>query len=88
MQAQPTAYRHQIANATPNLTPPVTPSLMTVEQLCQAEPALTSGGIRHLIFTKGHDLPGVYRFGRKILFDRAEFIAGIKAGATSKIAGV
>lgn len=62
-------------------------SLMTLPQLCEAEPAFTPGGVRHLIFTKGHALPGVYRFGRRILFDRAEFIAGIKAGSAAHIAG-
>ncbi|HQT43009.1 MAG TPA: hypothetical protein PLD79_03360 [Halothiobacillus sp.] len=64
------------------------PTLCTLEQLIQMEPALTSGGVRHLLFTKGHDLPGVYRFGRKILFNRAEFIAGIMAGHAAQIAGV
>lgn len=64
------------------------PTLCTLEQLTQMEPALTSGGVRHLLFTKGHLIPGVYRFGRKILFDRAEFMEGIKAGHATRIAGV
>lgn len=63
------------------------PTLLTLNQLCQAEPALTAGGVRHLLFTKGHDLPGVYRFGRKLLFDRSEFIEGIKQGHTANISG-
>ena len=63
------------------------PTLLTAKQLCLAEPALTMGGIRHLLFTKGHDLPGVYRFGRKLLFDRAEFMEGIKQGHTANISG-
>lgn len=63
------------------------PTLLTINQLCQLEPALTTGGIRHLLFTKGHSLPGVYRFGRKILFDRSEFMAGIKKGSTAIIGG-
>jgi len=63
------------------------PMLLTAKQLCVAEPALTLGGIRHLLFTKGHDLPGVYRFGRKLLFDRTEFIEGIKQGHASNISG-
>lgn len=63
------------------------PTLLTVNQLCLAEPALTTGGVRHLLFTKGHNLPGVYRFGRKLLFDRAEFIIGIKEGHTAQISG-
>ncbi|HUN00326.1 MAG TPA: hypothetical protein PLI96_07575, partial [Halothiobacillus sp.] len=37
------------------------PTLSTLEQLIEQEPALTAGGVRHLLFTKGHDLPGVYR---------------------------
>ena len=80
MHAQPTENSHETANAS---TP-----LMTIEQLCKIEPALTAGGIRHLFFTRGHNLPGVYKFGRKILIDRAEFIAGIKSGSASIIAGV
>lgn len=63
------------------------PTLLTVNQLCLVEPALTTGGVRHLLFTKGHNLPGVYRFGRKLLFDRAEFITGIKEGHTAQISG-
>jgi len=63
------------------------PTLMTLQQLCGAEPAITSGGVRHLLFTKGHDLPGVYRFGRKLLFDRSEFMEGIKQGHAAQISG-
>lgn len=63
------------------------PSLLNLTQLCEAEPALTPGGVRHLLFTKGHDLPGVYRFGRRLLFDRAEFIQGIKQGHAARISG-
>jgi hypothetical protein len=29
----------------------------------------------------------VYRFGRRILFDREEFIEGIKQGHTARISG-
>lgn len=63
------------------------PTLLTLQQLCEVEPALTAGGVRHLLFTKGHDLPGVYRFGRKLLFDRVEFVAGIKQGHAAQISG-
>lgn len=60
-------------------------TLHTLKQLCQLEQCLTEGGVRHILFTKGHDLPGVYRFGRKLLFDRAEFMEGIKQGHTADI---
>ena len=63
------------------------PTLLTLNQLCTVEPAITSGGIRHLLFTKGHNLPGVYRFGRRLLFDRTEFMEGIKQGHAAKISG-
>ncbi len=63
------------------------PTLLTLNQLCQAEPAITPGGVRHLLFTKGHELPGVYRFGRKLLFDRVEFMEGIKQGHAAQISG-
>lgn len=62
-------------------------ALQTIEQFCKTERAFTPGGLRHLFFTRGHDLPGVYRFGRKILIDPAEFVAGVKSGATAHIAG-
>ena len=63
------------------------PTLLTLNQLCRVEPAITPGGVRHLLFTKGHGLPGVYRFGRKLLFDRTEFMAGIKQGHAAQISG-
>lgn len=63
------------------------PTLLTLQQLCQLETALTPGGVRHLLFTKGHKLPGIYRFGRKLMFDRAEFMEGIKQGHAKQIAG-
>lgn len=63
------------------------PTLHTLTQLCEAETAITPGGVRHLLFTKGHDLPGVYRFGRKLLFDRVEFMEGIKQGHAAQISG-
>jgi|GEM_PF-1073143 len=87
MQLQNTAASPEtITGAIHGTIQPHAPSLLTLTQLCEVEPALTPGGLRHLIFTKGHDLPGIYRFGRKILFDRAEFVAGIKAGETAVIA--
>lgn len=63
------------------------PTLVNLTQLCALEPALTSGGVRHLLFMNGHNLPGVYRFGRKLLFDRTEFMEGIKQGHAAKIGG-
>lgn len=63
------------------------PTLLTLSQLCDTEPAITPGGVRHLLFTRGHNLPGVYRFGRKLLFDRVEFMEGIKQGHAAQISG-
>ena len=74
------------SNTNQSVTTPE-PTLLTLTQLCNVETALTEGGVRHLIFTKGHNLPGIYRFGRKILFDRKEFMEGIKQGHTSCISG-
>jgi len=60
----------------------------TISQFCEAEPAFTAGGIRHLIFTLGaENIPGLYRFGRRILIDRTEFLQGVRAGACATIAG-
>lgn len=67
-------------------TPP-TSTLVGLDDLLQRVPGLTRGSVRHVLFVRGHDLPGVYRFGRRVLFDPDEFISGIKAGATSIIAG-
>ena len=78
-----TAFQHENQSAHFDRAP----TLLSLPQLCEAEPALTLGGVRHLLFTKGHDLPGVYRFGRRILFDRAEFIEGIKQGHAARISG-
>jgi hypothetical protein len=87
MQKQTTAASPEIFQAALNPQTQPAPSLCSIEQFCQREPAFTAGGIRHLFFTKGHDLPGVHRFGRKILLDPAAFIEGIKAGHTAVIAG-
>lgn len=85
MKLRPEINAYQIATVSANNQ--IHPTLLTLKQLCEHEPALTPGGIRHLIFTKGHDLPGIYRFGRKLLFDRAEFMEGIKKGSTTRIGG-
>jgi len=84
--------QNQATDASPEIIPAklysqTAPSLCSIEQFCQREPAFTDGGMRHLFFTKGHDLPGVHRFGRKILIDPAAFIEGIKAGHAAVIAG-
>lgn len=68
-------------------SPAQEPTLLTLNQLCKTETAITQGGIRHLLFTKGHNLPGIYRFGRKLLFDRTEFMEGIKQGHANHISG-
>lgn len=85
--------KNSIGTNQPNIfitpsTPAQQPILCTLEQLIKLEPALTAGGVRHLLFTKGHNLPGVYRFGRKLLFNRQEFVVGIMSGHTAHIAGV
>lgn len=66
---------------------PATSTLVGLDDLLQRVPGLTRGSVRHLLFIRGHDLPGVYRFGRRVLFDPSEFIDGIKSGATATIAG-
>jgi len=87
MQKQATQYKHQIDQ---EISTRIDTSslLLSVKQFCEIEPAFTEGGMRHLFFVLGHDLPGVYRFGRRILIDRAEFIRGIKSGTTVTIAGM
>lgn len=67
--------------------PPATPTLVGLDELLLRIPGLTRGSVRHLLFVRGHALPGVYRFGRRVLFDPDEFIAAIKSGATATIAG-
>ncbi len=87
MQKQTTHYNHQIAQESSTKID-TSSLLLSVKQFCEIEPAFTEGGMRHLFFMVGHDLPGVYRFGRRILIDRAEFIHGIKSGTTVTIAGM
>lgn len=67
--------------------PSSTPTFHTIHQFCEVERAFTPGGLRHLFFTKGHDMPGVYRFGRKLLIQREEFMEGIKQGHAMTISG-
>ena len=83
MQKQTTAASPEVIQAALNPQP----SLLTIEQFCQREPAFSNGGMRHLIFTKGHNLPGIHRFGRRVLIDPVAFIAGIKEGHAAVIAG-
>lgn len=87
MKKHTTAASPEIINQALHPIPQPAPSLVSIDQFCELEPAFSPGGIRHLFFTKGHDLPGVHRFGRKILLDPTAFIAGIKAGHTTVIAG-
>jgi hypothetical protein len=72
-------------------TPPATtPQLATVPQFCERHPAFTQGGIRHLLFIKGHEAEeagAVVRFGRKLLIDEAAFLCWIKNGGARQIAG-
>lgn len=87
MQKQATQYNHQI-NQEISTQINTSSILLSVRQFCATEPAFTEGGMRHLFFVLGHDLPGVYRLGRRILIDRAEFIRGIKSGKSATIAGM
>ena len=87
MQKQTTAISHEIIRDSLNPHPPALPSLLSIEQFCKVESAFTPGGLRHLLFVNGHDIPGIHRFGRRILVDRDAFIAGIKAGSAAVIAG-
>jgi len=87
MKRQTTSARPEVISATLNHTSTPAPSLLTIEQFCKLEPAFRIGGIRHLIFTKGHDFPGVHRFGSRVLIDPPAFIEGIKYGHAAVIAG-
>ena len=63
--------------------------LFTVNQLVDAEPALTRGGIRHILFHRGQDLEQagiVLRLGRKILIDRDKFIAWLASADSRRVA--
>lgn len=67
-----------------------TPHLLTVSQFCEANPAFTVGGIRHLIFTKGQEAEQagvITRFGRRLLIDEVAFLNWIKAGGARRISG-
>ncbi len=63
--------------------------LFTVKELCSAEPALTIGGVRHILFHKGDELESakiVLRVGKKILIDKDAFIDWLRNGGAKRIA--
>lgn len=67
-----------------------TPQFVKVADIEKYEPALTPGGMRHLIFTKGDELEQagvVHRFGRKLLVDITGLRAYIRNGQARHIAG-
>ena len=87
MQKQATSASPEILMAAASPQTHTAPSLLSIKQFCQVETAFSPGGLRHLFFSRGHDLPGVIRFGRRVLISREEFIQGIKAGSASVISG-
>ncbi|WP_031405387.1 hypothetical protein [Thiomonas sp. FB-Cd] len=63
---------------------------VTVGDMPKHEPALTQGGLRHLIFHRGEELErtGILcRFGRKILIDLPKFREWVSQGGARNIAG-
>ena len=65
-------------------------TLKTIPQFCTDNPAFTSGGIRHIQFTKEKELAqagAVVRFGRKLLIDEQKFLDFVRSGGASQIAG-
>ncbi|MHB1229143.1 MAG: hypothetical protein ACYCY3_02325 [Halothiobacillus sp.] len=79
----------QIQTYTPVAT--AAPSVLkTIPQFCTDNPAFTSGGIRHIQFTKEKELAeagAVVRFGRKLLIDEQKFLDFVRSGGASQIAG-
>ncbi len=63
------------------------PTFVSVNQLADRQPALTTNGIRHVIFNKeknGLDKSGaICRIGKKLLIDEAKFIEWIQSGAAA-----
>lgn len=66
------------AEANPDIKPPATRVLQTVEQLCNEQDALTVGMVRALLFnrqTNGLQASGaVIRVGRRLLLERDRFL--------------
>ena len=63
---------------------------VTVGDMPKREPAVTQGGMRHLIFHCGEELEKagvICRFGRKILIDLPKFREWISQGGARNIAG-
>ncbi len=62
-------------------------TFVSVKQLADRQPALTTNGIRHVIFNKeknGLDKSGaICRIGKKLLIDEAKFIEWIQSGAAA-----
>lgn len=64
-------------------------TLFSVSQLIEVEPALTKGGIRHVLFHRGPDLEAqgiVLRMGRKILINRERFITWLASDDSRRVA--
>lgn len=64
--------------------------LKTIPQFCNDNPAFTTGGIRHIQFTKEKELAqsgAVVRFGRKLLIDEQKFLDFVRSGGAAQIAG-
>ena len=64
-------------------------TLYSVNQLVEAEPALTRGGVRHTIFHRGPDLEAkgiILRLGRKILINREKFVEWLASADSRRVA--
>lgn len=61
------------------------PTLYTVEQFAQHQPAFTQGGLRHLIFNKetnGLAQSGaILKIGKKVVINGEKFMAWLEGGA-------
>lgn len=62
-----------------------TPTLVTVPQLAQRQPALCVGGIRAWIFNEEKnglkDSGAIIRIGKKLVINEEKFIAWVEGGA-------
>lgn len=64
--------------------------LVTVTQFVETNPAFSSGGVRSLLFYRGHDAlkaGAICRFGKRILIDEARFLDWVREGGAAVIRG-
>ncbi len=65
-------------------------TLKTVKQFAESNPAFSTGGLRSLLFYRGHDAlkaGAICRFGKRVLIDETRFLEWVREGGAAVIRG-